>query len=189
MSEAYKYDDLKVEIIDGEKITMMAPPSSNHNFVKNSIFRIFANHLHGNVCVPVADNHKLVLEGNDGYVIPDFFVVCDRSKIKYDGIHGSPELAVEVLSPSTMESDRGVKKDLYQRAGIKEYWIVEPNNRYIEVYLLQDGRYILDKIYRLPSDKEPDEDKDKAVAEFTVNTFPNLTINLEDVFEYVSNWP
>ena len=146
MSEAFKQDDLKVEIIHGRKIVMMAPPFSNHNFVKGNIFGLFRTYLRGKVCVPFGDNQKLVLNENEGYVVPDFFVVCDRSKIRKDGVYGAPELVAEVLSPSTMVYDRGIKKDLYQKAGINEYWIAEPNLKYIEVYLLKDNVYALNAL-------------------------------------------
>ena len=125
------------------------------------------------------------MEDNEGYVVPDFFAVCDRSKIKKDGVYGAPDLVAEVLSPSTMLYDKGVKKDLYQKAGVKEYWIVEPNLKYIEVYLLQDRVYVLSAIYRLPTNLESEEDKSTAVSEFYVNTFPDLAVDLNDVFEYV----
>ena len=185
MSEAYNYRELKVEIIHGKEIVMMSPPFSNHNFVKGNIFGLFRTYLRGKVCVPISDNQKLVLEENDGYVVPDFFVVCDRSKIRKDGVYGAPVLVAEVLSPSTMLYDKGVKKDLYQRAGVKEYWIVEPNLKYIEVYLLQDKVYVLNAIYRMPTDFESDEDKATVVSEFNVYTFPDLIMDLNDIFEYV----
>ena len=188
MSELYRHDDLKAEIIGGQRITMMSPPFSNHNFVRNSIFNIFYNYLRGNVCVPIGDNHKLVLEENDGYLIPDFFVVCDRTKIKREGVYGSPDLVVEVLSYKTETADRGVKKELYQRAGVKEYWLVEPNEKYVEVYLLKGGVLKLERVYRLLYEKDVDEDF-TIVTEFGVSIFPDLKINLEDIFAYVEDWP
>ena len=84
--------------------------------------------------------------------------------------------------------DRGRKKDLYQENGVKEYWIIDPDDKSIEVYLLKDGVYVLSELYRVPRDYDPDEDKENAVTSFPVNTFPDMIVNLEDVFEYVIIW-
>ena len=132
-----QYSETKVEVIDG-KVIMMSPPAfSNHNYVKDNVFTVFKNYLKGNVCVPHADGRKVVLpsQKEGDYLIPDFFVVFDRSKIKHDGIHGAPDLVVEVLSPKTIKLDRGKKKDLYQENGVKEYWIIDPDKGSIEIYL------------------------------------------------------
>ena len=76
----------------------------------------------------------MFLSENDHFV-PDMMVVCDREKIHHDGIHGAPDLAVEVLSPSTMKNDRTHKKDVYAKYGVREYWLVNPTDRSIEVYI------------------------------------------------------
>jgi len=187
MSVTYNQDSFrKIEVISGVEIVMMSPPFSNHNDVKENIYYIFRNYLKNNVCRPYGDNRKVVLEKNS-YVIPDFFVVCDKSKRKRDGIYGAPDLIVEVVSPSTEKIDRGDKRELYQRVGVKEYWIVEPDKKVIEVYLLKDGGYILDNIYRIPAECEPPEDKEKEPSEFEVNSFKGLVIQLCDVFEDVVN--
>ena len=183
-----QYSDAKVEVIDNVK--MMSPPAfSNHNRVKDNVFSIFKGYLRNNVCVPVGDGQKVVLpsQKRGNYVVPDFFVFCDRSKYKADGLHGSPDLVVEVLSPKTAKLDRGRKKDLYQQNDVKEYWIIEPDKKEIEVYLLKDGVYDLDNIYRI-SDPETDDDPEGAVMSFSVSTFPDLVVNLEEIFEYVNLW-
>ena len=71
-------------------------------------------------------------------VEPDISVVCDRSKPDKHGCKGAPDLIVEVLSPSTQRHDQLVKLNLYQRAGVREYWIVDPENRIVRV-MVQDG--------------------------------------------------
>ena len=116
MSELFKRENYKIEVINGKEIVMMAPASDNHNVVKNTIFGLFFVYLKNSVCTPYADGSKVVLEEN-GYVIPDVFVLCDKSKRRKDGIHGSLDLIVEVLSHSTAEKDKGDKKDLYERVG------------------------------------------------------------------------
>jgi len=179
-----RQEEYKTEIINGKKIVMMAPPFSNHNAVKGNIHYLFKHYLRGNVCLPIPDGEKLVLE-KDQYVAPDFFVVCDRSKYRKDGVYGAPDLIVEVLSPKTKKNDRGDKKDLYQLHGVNEYWIVEPDDRSIEVYILTDGAYKLDAVYRIPGIDEPAEDCVNEKEEFAVNLFPDMIVRLEDVFENV----
>jgi Uma2 family endonuclease len=68
-------------------------------------------------------------------------VVCDPAKVREDGIHGSPDFIVEVLSPSTAYKDMGRKKELYEKAGVREYWLVNPETGSVFRYLLSDGRY------------------------------------------------
>jgi len=182
-------NEVKTEIIDGKEIMMSPPAFSNHNYVKDNVFSIFKNYLKGNVCVPHADGRKVVLpsQKNGDYLVPDFFVLCDRSKIKSDGVYGAPDLVVEVLSPKTAKIDRGKKKDLYQENGVKEYWLIEPAAKSVEIYLLKDGVYDLDEIYSIPN-VDYDDDKENAVTSFSVNLFPDLVVSLDDVFEYVDLW-
>lgn len=68
-------------------------------------------------------------------------VVCDGDKIKNDGIHGAPDFVAEVLSEGTAAKDLGAKKELYERAGVREYWIIHPDTRSVFRYILEDGRY------------------------------------------------
>jgi Uma2 family endonuclease len=81
----------------------------------------------------------------DNNVQPDVFWVSKPEslcKLGDDGYwYGAPDLIVEVLSPSTAHKDRGVKFDLYQQYGVREYWLVDPDGQYIEVYLLEDGKF------------------------------------------------
>jgi len=182
-------NEMKTEVING--IKMMSPPAfSNHNHVKLNVALVFKIYLKGNICMPFGDGEKVILpsQGEGDYIVPDFFVLCDRSKHKKDCVHGAPDLVVEVLSPGTAKYDRGDKKDLYQLNGVKEYWIIEPNNKSIEVYLLKDGIYKLDDIYRIPDDDEQREEKENSKTAFSVNLFPDMSVRLEDIFEYVNTW-
>ena len=187
MSELYNHEDFKVEIIAGKEIVMMAPAFDNHNVAKNSIFSIFSAYLKGNVCIPYSDGSKVVLE-DGGYVIPDMFVLCDRSKRKRDGIYGAPDLVAEVLSYSSAKNDRGDKKDLYEKTGVREYWLVEPDEKYIEVYLLEYGRYKLDGLYRIAKETDSEDDIKNTVTKFNCGIFPELEIDLEEVFQNVIDW-
>ena len=187
MIEAYKNEEYKVEVINGLEIVMMSPAFSNHNLVKGNIHYIFQSFLRNSTCIPVPDGQKLVLN-DDSYVIPDFFVVCDRDKFRKDGVYGTPNLIVEVLSDSSMKYDRGAKKDLYQSSGVKEYWLVEPDSKFIEVYLLRNDVYVLDEIYRFPNELEDIKEQALAITKFNPVTFPETTIELDEVFCNVFDW-
>ncbi len=74
-------------------------------------------------------------------VQPDVLVVCDASKTDRRGIRGAPDLAIEVLSPGTASHDQVRKLRLYERAGVREYWLVHPIDRVLTIYRLEQGRY------------------------------------------------
>ena len=76
----------------------MAPASVNYNFVAANIYSIFDNYLRGKTCIPFTDGTKVYLTETD-HLIPDMMVVCDRDKIKWEGVHGAPDFVVAVLSP------------------------------------------------------------------------------------------
>ena len=77
-------------------------------------------------------------EDVDTMVEPDISVVCDGDKLDRHGCKGAPDLVIEILSPSTRRHDRLIKLGLYQRAGVREYWIVDPENKAVQAFL-QDG--------------------------------------------------
>ena len=179
------YQDWQREELIGGKVVAMAPASAGHTYVADGILNIFRNYLKGKNCIPFGDGLLVHLTDEDHFV-PDVMVVCDRNKIKKIGVYGAPDLVVEVLSPSTAKNDRGYKKGVYESSGVPEYWIVEPSNKSIEVYLLQDGRYVLDNIYTLyPADEleeMTDEERTAVVTEFKCHLYDDLTIRLEDIF-------
>ena len=106
-------------------------------------------------------------------VQPDVMVVCDRSKIHRKGIYGAPDLVVEVLSPSTMNHDRGPKMRHYAAAGVKEYWLVLPLEKSVEVYHGHDGTFELDCVYT-QVDAEDLADMDDGIAEGARHVFVDL---------------
>lgn len=79
----------------------------------------------------------VILSEND-WVLPDLVFIANKNAhlIKDEGIFGAPDLIVEIISPSTLKDDRNDKKDLYQAAGVSEYWIIDPNNQSVEVFEL-----------------------------------------------------
>ena len=121
--------------------------------------------------------------------VPDGRVVCDPEKIHSDGVYGAPDLVVEVLSPSTAAKDRGRKRAVYERCGVKEYWLVSPEAKSIEQYLLQEGRFELAGVYSVFPDymlkKMKPEELAAVPSTFRCSLFEDLDIVIEDVFERV----
>ena len=131
----------RVEIIDGE-VFMMATPSSVHQEIAAELTRQFGNYLEGKQCkvypapfgVRLFEQDGETPEDVDTVVEPDLSVVCDRSNIDKHGCKGAPDLIIEILSPSSLRHDRFVKLGLYQRAGVREYWIVDPEYKSVQVF-------------------------------------------------------
>ncbi len=136
----------RIEIINGEAF-MMALPSSCHQEISMELSRQFANFLdgkqrrvyHAPFGVRLFERDGDSPEDVDTIVEPDISVVCDRSKIDKHGCKGATDLIIEILSPSTRRHDRLVKLNLYQRAGVREYWIVDPDTQSVQVFLLDAG--------------------------------------------------
>ena len=178
-------EEVWTEIIDGEVIAMSPRPSINHHRASLNIAALFSVFLKGKPCQVFGDGVDLFLSDQNRF-IPDGMVVCDPDKVKRDGIHGAPDLVIEVLSPSTARYDRGHKKDAYEAASVQEYWIVEPEVRSLEVYLLKDRKFILDNVYSIYPDylleKMSDEEKAAIPTEFCCSLYDDLTVTLEDIF-------
>ncbi|WP_304154329.1 Uma2 family endonuclease [Megamonas hypermegale] len=185
-------DFTRLEMING-KIVMMSPrPAPFHTLVSGKIYSRLENFLKGKPCIAFPDGVAVYFDDKN-YFVPDCMIVCDKKKIQNDGIHGAPDLVVEVLSQGTARFDRGYKKDVYEASGVKEYWIVDINSKSIEVYLNRDGRFFLDYVYEYHTDDEiaynkslPDNDPRKIETidtEITVSIFDNCRFQLKEIFE------
>ena len=185
MSDNLAYQEERREELIGGKVVMMAPASAEHVYTAGSIYNIFKNYLKGKNCIPFSDGLLVHLTDENKFV-PDMMVVCDRSKIKSDGVHGAPDLVVEVLSPSTAKDDRTRKKEVYEACGVPEYWLVSPTDKSIEVYLLESGKYILHDVYTVRPDwvlaQMTDEERSAVVTEFKCHLYDDLLIRLDDIF-------
>ncbi len=172
------------EWIDG-KIVAMSPTSTNHNRVAGNLYRIFSNYLHGKNCVPFSDHESVFLTDKDQF-IPDFMIVCDRGKIKHDGVYGAPDLVVEILSPSTARNDRTHKKEVYAQCGVQEYWLISPTDRIIEVYHNQQGEFALHDIYTAYPDwmlaNMSETRRNAIVTHFRCSLYDDLEIPLDEIF-------
>ena len=185
MSDNLAYQEERREELIGGNVVMMSPASAEHVYTAGSIYNIFKNYLKGKNCIPFSDGLLVHLTDENKFV-PDMMVVCDRSKIKSDGVHGAPDLVVEVLSPSTAKDDRTRKKEIYEACGVPEYWRVSPTDKSIEVYLLESGKYILHDVYTVRPDwvlkQMTDEERAAIVTEFKCHLYDELIIRLDDIF-------
>lgn len=145
----------RYELIDGEAY-LLAAPSPRHQEVSGEIHRQLLNFLEGKKCKAYAapfDVRLFEQEGDspedvDTVVQPDITVVCDPSRLDEHGYQGAPDMMIEILSPSSLRHDKLVKLNLYQRAGVGEYWIVDPANRGVTVFLRDDtGRLCIHEEY------------------------------------------
>ena len=147
-------DNERAELIDGEPV-MMAPPTTAHQLISFEIGRQLGNYLEGKKCRAIPAPFAVRLFEKDGdspedvdtMVEPDISIVCDSSKLDKHGCKGAPDMVVEILSPSTQRHDRLVKLGLYQRAGVREYWIVSPEEQTVQGFLNKDASLLPHEVY------------------------------------------
>ena len=149
LADALAWDESeRIELIDGIPV-LHATPVRKHQKVSGGIFAQIYNYLAGKSCEVYAAPFSVRLfetaedrpENVDTVVEPDISIVCDPDKLDDIGCKGAPDMIAEILSPTTQRHDRMVKFNLYQRAGVKEYWIVDPDTETVQVYLLEEGSY------------------------------------------------
>ena len=171
-------DNKRYEIYDGELI-LMSSPSAKHQVVLGDLFVQFNNFFKGKKCIPFIAPFDVRLDGKSNksknVVQPDLLVVCDKDKIKDNGIEGAPDFVLEILSKTNRYNDLIYKMTLYQRFGVKEYWIVDIENGYILTCKLGEGNlFNLPKTYKI-----------KETIKSTI--FKDLEISLEDTFKNNQN--
>lgn len=171
-------DDERWELIDGEPYNMSPSPARKHQDIFGEIFNQFKTFLKGKTCKVYAAPFDVRLpklgqskKGTDTIVQPDISIICDRSKLDKKGCIGAPDLIVEILSPSTARKDMLEKRNIYQRHGVREYWIVDPDQEDINVLLLAaDGKYDEPVTYKRGEKIKP-------------SIFEDLEIDLGEVFQ------
>ena len=137
-------EENRYELIDGVLYDMTPAPSRLHAAISVELVVAFKNFLRGKPCevynAPFDIRFPKGSEPDDEIetvVQPDILVVCDEKKLDDKGCRGAPDLIIEILSPSTASKDCIKKKALYEKHGVKEFWIVDPTNRLVTIHTLQ----------------------------------------------------
>jgi len=165
------------ELIEGVPYNMTPAPSRRHQEVKAALFDQLYDFLKGKPCkafdapfdvrLPEGDEDD---EDIDTVVQPDIVVVCDKAKLDEKGCRGAPDFIVEIISPSTSAKDQIKKVALYERHGVREYWIAHPTENLLTVRLLgADGKYGAPVMM-------------EGKGRLAVATLPGLEVDLDAVF-------
>lgn len=172
--ELVEASEQRFELIDGV-VYNLASPSFRHQHIIHEVHGVFYNWFKGKKCVPLPSPFDVTFfkaEDNICVVQPDIIVLCDKENIdKKDKYKGIPTLVIEVLSPSTRSKDMLKKLDLYKQCGVREYWIIDPQNVQILVYSLDKNDITNSKAYRKGADEYVQSDY-----------FTGLQILLDDMF-------
>lgn len=126
----------RAELIDGQ-IYYMAPPSRKHQSIAGKLFAAISHYIESKdgTCEPyIAPFAVFFNENNKNYVEPDISVICDINKLNDKGCTGAPDWIIEIVSPSSRRMDYYIKLFKYRAAGVREYWIVDPDKNRIMVY-------------------------------------------------------
>ena len=144
--EIYTIDDIyalpdgqRAELIDGQ-IYYMAPPGWKHQRLVQFFCREIGNYIHNNngKCEVLPAPFAVFLNKDDvNYFEPDISVICDLSKLDEKGCHGAPDWVIEIVSPTSKTRDYYKKLVKYGAAGVKEYWIVDPDTKITIVYAFE----------------------------------------------------
>jgi Uma2 family endonuclease len=170
-------DNIRRELIDGV-VKLMSGINRWHNNVTYGLSRVFIPALDKGRVEKKFDYYAFwspfdVFLSEDNVVQPDFGIVCDLGKVKDNGVYGSPDFIVEILSPSSLKRDAQEKFSLYERFGVKEYWIISPVEKYVNVFLLQSsGKYDDGALYELNTN-----------LEISLSIIDALKIKVNDIFK------
>lgn len=153
-------DDKRYELIDGVPYLMSPAPSKSHQLISMELSRQLSTYLLNKKCTVLAAPFDVRLFEREGdrpedvmtVVQPDIVVICDPDKLDERGCKGAPDLVIEILSPSNQGHDRVTKLNLYERARVQEYWIVDPLYKSVQIFILEGDRYRATS-YGSPGDK------------------------------------
>ena len=163
-------DNERWEIIYGEPVAMAPAPTSTHQALVLNIAISLKNIFKGEKCQTFVSPIDVKLS-EDLVVQPDVIVVCDKDKLKETHLEGAPDLAVEVVSKSSMATDRIRKLNIYAAFGIREYWIFTPSPGMAEIFVLKEGKYVLEQAYER-----------NGILKSSI--FPFLKIDLAEIFDF-----
>lgn len=173
--EGVCYVDGQMYMPHSNQPVALAKPSIMHQRISRNLLLQIHSFLEGKACEVFSEIDVVIAEetGNvddaSTVVSPDITVVCDKSKLKESYCLGTPDMAIEILSRSTMRNDRILKYNLYQKAGIKEYWIVNPMDKTVQVSILENGVYFPKELFG-----------ENDIAD--IHVLPGCSIDLSKVF-------
>lgn len=153
LNGSYSYGDYlkwkfqeRVEIIKGKIMAMSPAPNRLHQRISMKLTKAFLDVFDSHQCELYVAPFDVRFPDSDGkiktVVQPDLCVICDPNKLDEKGCIGAPDLIVEILSPGNSKREMKDKYELYQEQGVSEYWIVRPEEQHIQIYVLENGRYI-----------------------------------------------
>ena len=157
MNKIYSYADYyqwnfaeRIELIRGKIFRMAPAPNRFHQKSTLTIGRLIGNYLQNKSCEVYTAPFDVRFprkskQDQDIYTVlqPDVCVICDPSKLDMKGCIGAPDIVVEVLSPGNAEKEMKFKFNVYEEAGVKEYWIVSLINQYVTINLLKDNKFVI----------------------------------------------
>jgi Uma2 family endonuclease len=171
----FEFDEM-VELIRGKIFKMSPSPKTKHQKISINLCVDIGYFLKGKKCqlyeapfdviLPIANKKRNTATT---VVQPDICVICDPTIIEENGCFGVPNWIIEILSDSTAKKDNSNKYDVYEEAGVNEYWIVSPEYSTVEIYLLENGKYTRKQVL----------DKNDKIKPYTL---PELEIDLSEVF-------
>jgi Uma2 family endonuclease len=173
----WKFDE-RLELIKGKIFKMSPAPSRKHQVISGNLFRVISNFLWEKQCEVYSAPFDVRLvkkqkgeEGIKTVVQPDICVVCDSSKLDDKGCIGAPDLVIEILSQGNNTKEIKIKYDLYEEFGVKEYWVVYPDEQSLLKYALnKDGKFVLEGRPSTVGDK------------ISTPILPGFELALDDVF-------
>lgn len=181
--EAYAQEEQDYERIDGREV-MLSAAAIPHLRIQRNLSRIIGNYLLKKRC-EVFSEAKVVFDDKNWFQ-PDIIVVCDKDKIKDTYIEGAPDFVAEILSPTTQLRDFGIKKDTYEKFGVKEYWIIAPKEETVTVYLLKDGKFVMDNVYHKYTEEEwrwlTEKEKEEQSLPLKLSLYDDLEIDVRELF-------
>jgi Uma2 family endonuclease len=158
LNKTYSYADYltwqfqeKLELIKGKIFKMSPAPSTTHQRISRKLTGVMISAFKNHSCelfiapfdVRLLDKKKSTLDKEIYTVVqPDLCVICDETKIDERGGIGAPDLVIEILSPGNSNKEMKYKFDLYEEAGVLEYWIVNPADKTVFIYVLKENQFI-----------------------------------------------
>lgn len=188
LNQTYSYADyltwrinVAIELIKGKIMLMSPAPNVEHQRIERQLLVAIDLHLKGKKCevfpapfdVRIYDRKKSILTSKEIHTVvqPDLCVICNSELLDKQGCNGAPDWIIEILSKGNSKREMQVKYQLYQEAGVQEYWLVYPEQQAIHQFVLDDnGQYQLKNMYA---------EDDMAIPYL----FPELAIDLTEIFE------